>query len=272
VRIAYTLNGLVGSFTSGKHYDEDTLNSYGGQSLLTLRYISKYLKKYILDKNDVDIFIFSWETDKEKEFNEYLNPKKMKLIPQIDFEIPEHLRGKNDKRVMAHYSRWYGFKEVMKLKREYEQENNFKYDLVVNARFDLCFNRPFDFSSLPINEFHIPIHPNRPTYGWPSENPEILDHIFASSSENMDIYSNLFDKLGEYTLPDQCPQWNTISNHFLMVWHLWKLDLLYLDVVKKSFSTYTGDIVDNQDGKTDYDIIRYRNLSLDDITKELENE
>ena len=57
-----------------------------------------------------------------------------------------------------------------------------------------------------------------------------------------------------------------------MVWHLWKLDLLYLDVVKKSFSTYTGDIVDNQDGKTDYDIIRYRNLSLDDITKELENE
>ena len=39
----------------------------------------------------------------------------MKLIPQIDFDIPEHLKGRNDKRVIAHYSRWYGFKEVMKL-------------------------------------------------------------------------------------------------------------------------------------------------------------
>ena len=88
----------------------------------------------------------------------------------------------------------------------------------------------------------------------------------------MDKYSNLFDKLDEYTLPEQCPQWNTISNHFLMVWHLWKLDLLYLDIVKKSFSTYTSEKVDNQEGKIDYDIIRYRNLSVNDIEEELKND
>ena len=41
---------------------------------------------------------------------------------------------------------------------------------------------------------------------------------------------NLFDKLDEYTSPGQCPQWNTISNHFLMVWHLWKLNLLSTDI------------------------------------------
>ena len=272
MRIAYTLNGLIGGFNSGKNMTASESLDYNNQSLLTLRYTSKFLKKYVLDNNDIDIFIFSWEVDKEKEFEKYLNPKKMKLIPQIDFEIPEHLKGKNDKRVIAHYSRWYGFKEVMKLKRKYEEENNFKYDLVVNARFDLCFNRLFDFSSLPTNEFHIPIHPDRPTYGWPAENPEILDHIFTSNSKNMDEYSNLFDKLDEYTLPDQCPQWNTISNHFLMVWHLWKLDLLYVDIVKKSFSTYTSEKVDNQEGKIDYDIIRYRNLSVDDIKKELNDE
>ena len=144
--------------------------------------------------------------------------------------------------------------------------------MVVNSRFDLCYNRPFDFSSLPTSEFHIPIHPDRPTYGWPLENSEILDHIFASSSENMDNYSNLFDKLNEYTLPGECRQWNTISNHFLMVWHLWKLNLLSTDIVKKSLSTYTGDMVDNQEGKTDYDIIRYRNLSVNDIEEELKND
>jgi len=271
MKIAYTLNGLIGGIGNSKNMNVD-LGDYGTESSLVLRYVSKFLKKYVLDNNDVDIFLFSWEVDKEEEFKKYLNPKKMKLIPQIDFEIPEHLKGKNDKRVIAHYSRWYGVKEVMKLKKEYEEENNFKYDLVVNARFDLCYNRLFDFGSLPTNEFHIPIHPDRPTYGWPSENPEILDHIFASSSENMDKYSNLFDKLDEYTLPGQCPQWNTISNHFLMVWHLWKLNLLYLDVVKKSFSTYTSKKVDNQEGKTDYDIMRYRKLSIDDVEEELGNE
>ena len=57
-----------------------------------------------------------------------------------------------------------------------------------------------------------------------------------------------------------------------MVWHLDKLGLLTTDIVKKSFSTYTGDMVDNQEGKTDYDIIRYRNLSVSDIESELENE
>ena len=57
-----------------------------------------------------------------------------------------------------------------------------------------------------------------------------------------------------------------------MVYHLWKLGLLDTDIVKKSFSTYTSDVVDNQEGKTTYDIIRYRNLSSEDIIKEIENE
>ena len=265
------MNGLVGGFKSGKNSDALELNDYNYESLLTLKYCSKFLKKYILDNNNVDIFIFSWQDDKKKDFINYLNPRKMKLIPQIDFEIPKHLKGKNDKRVNAHYSRWYGFKEVMNLKTEYENENNFKYDLVVNARFDLVFNRLYDFSSLPSQQFHIPIHSNRPTYGWPAERPEILDHIFASSSEIMDKYSSLFNYLDEYTLPDQCPQWNTISNHFLMVWHLWKLNFLNTDIVKKSFSTYTTNKFDGGVGETDYDIIRYRNLSLDNIIKELKN-
>ena len=272
MRIAYTINGLIGGFHNKKTYNIDKLSNYGDESLLTLKYISKFLKKYILKNNDIDIFIFSWQVDKEEEFKKYLNPKKMKLIPQIEFEIPKHLKGKNDKRVIAHYSRWYGVQEVMKLKKQYEEENNFKYDLVVNARFDICWNKPFDFSLLPSNEFHIPIHPDRPNYGWPAENNEILDHIFASNSETMDIYSSLFNFLDEYTMPGYCEQWNTISNHFLMVYHLWKLNLLNTDIVKKSFSTYTGDMVDNQEGKIDYDIIRYRNLSTEDIIKEIENE
>ncbi len=57
-----------------------------------------------------------------------------------------------------------------------------------------------------------------------------------------------------------------------MVWHLWKLSLLDLNIVKKSFSTYTEQEVSRQEEKADYDIMRYRNLLIEDIIKEIENE
>ena len=91
MRIAYTLNGLIGGFGNYKTYNIDKLSNYGDESSLTLKYASKFLKKYVLDNNDVDVFVFSWQVDKLEEFKKYLNPKKIKVIPQIDFEIPKHL-------------------------------------------------------------------------------------------------------------------------------------------------------------------------------------
>ena len=107
MKIAYTINGLVGGFT-GK-------NSSGGTTkddhILILKYISDILEKNIISHNDVDFFIFSWHTELEEEFNKYLSPTRMKLKKQIDFKIPEHLKKGNTKRVFAYKSRWYGFKK-----------------------------------------------------------------------------------------------------------------------------------------------------------------
>ena len=118
-----------------------------------------------------------------------------------------------------------------------------------------------------------PIHPDKPTYGWPEggvhTNVEILDHIFASRSDWMKGYSSMFDFLDEYTLPDQCPQWNTISNHFLMVWHLRKLGLLREDIVKKTFTNWHDNnpriVCGTKDKHIDYDILRYRKLNIEDM-------
>ena len=134
MKIKYTLNGLIGGISSGKNMNVD-VGDYSNQSSLVLRYVSKFLKKHVLENNDVDIFIFSWEVDKLEEFKKYLNPKKIKLIPQIDFEIPQHIKEQMIREeLLLIIVEWYGVKEVMKLKRQYEEENNFKYDLVVNAQ------------------------------------------------------------------------------------------------------------------------------------------
>ena len=252
MKIAYTLNGLIGGFSgksaSNANKDED--------SILILKYVSDLIQKYIVSHNDVDVFIFSWHTNLKDEFKKYLSPKKIKLIPQKDFSIPEHLSGGNTNRVIAHKSRWYGFKEVINLVSEYETENNFEYDLVVNSRFDICWNKPFYFKDLDVGKFHIPFHPDVSNYGWPDEGPEILDHVFASTSEWMKGYSTMFDHLDVYTLPGQCPQWNTISHHFLMVWHLQQLNILSKDFVNKSFKVLH---------ENNSDIFRYRQLTREDL-------
>jgi hypothetical protein len=266
MKIAYTMNGLIGGFT-GKNY----VGSSDEDSKLILRYVSDLIDKNIREHNDIDIFVFSWHTNFEDDFKKCLNPVKLKLEPQKDFDIPVHLLGKNDKRVIAHKSRWYGYKEVIKLVTEYEIENNFEYDLVLNARFDMCWNKPMNFDkTLDPNKFHIPYHIDRMDYGWPNA-PEILDHIFVSNSKWMKYYVTMFEHLDEYTLPGQCPQWNTISHHFLMVWHLSKLGLLSDDIISKSFSCWTdwNPNTGKNVREVDYDIFRYRNLDREKVLKEL---
>jgi len=266
MKIAYTLNGLIGGLTG-----KNSSGSSRDDQVLVLKYVSNLLQKYIMPQNNVDFFIFSWHTDFMEDFNRHISPQKCKLIPQIDFKIPEHLKGEHINRVIAHKSRWYGFKEVMKLVSEYENEHYFKYDLVVNARFDTCWNKPFKFETLNPNKFHIPIHPDMSTYGWPDggvhTNIEMLDHVFASRSDWMSGFSSMFDFLDEYTLPGECPQWKTISHHFLMVWHLRKLGLLREDIIKKSFTNLHESNTDIIGGSkdVDYDIFRYRQLSREEV-------
>ena len=273
MKIAYTINGLIGGF-SGKNSENVNKTE---DHILILKYIGKTLEKNIAEHNDVDFFIFSWHTDLKDEFLEYLpsTTRVISLLPQIDFKIPKHLEHGNVSRVIGHKSRWYGFKQVMSLVNDYEVENNFEYDLVVNARFDICWTRPYDFSILDNTKFHIPGHRNdrHLDWGWPDRAPEIVDHVFASSSSWMKKYSTMFNHLDEYTLPGQCPQWNTISHHFLMVWHLRKLGMLSEETVKKTFGVISDTCKEIIGGtklsNVDYDIFRFMKLSRTEVKNKI---
>ena len=75
-------------------------------------------------------------------------------------------------------------------------------------------------------------------------------------------------KLENYTLPGNCPSWKTISNHFLMIWHLKELGLL--DQIVKSFGNWdqnnpklTGG--SENDLEIAYDLFRYRKFTRDEV-------
>tara|TARA_Y100000592_G_scaffold37988_1_gene60134 strand:+ start:6249 stop:7043 length:795 start_codon:yes stop_codon:yes gene_type:complete len=263
MKIAYTMQGMIGGFNPKQRNSESVVTK--DDQILIFKYICDTINKNILQHNDIDIFIFSWHTEFEKEFTENLSPTRMKLEKQIDFKIPDHLKHGHINRVFSSKSRWYGFQEVIKLVNDYEEDHNFKYDLVINARLDLCWNKPYKFNELDTTKFHIPYQLDNLKWGWPYQKDEIVDHIFATNSTWMQQYSSMFDLLDEYTLPGQCPQWNTISNHFLMVWHLRKLGLLDEQTVSKTFTT----MVNSWNPDADYEFFRFRDLTRENIIKSL---
>ena len=83
-------------------------------------------------RQNVDVFIHSWDTKYENEIVNTYNPKKHKFQEQIIF---------NEDNVRQHFieSRWFGAKQVNNLKSEYEKENGFTYDVVMWSRFDVGF-------------------------------------------------------------------------------------------------------------------------------------
>ena len=46
----------------------------------------KYLKRKVLDGNDVDVFIHSWDLENEKKVLSLYNPKKYNFEKQLDFK------------------------------------------------------------------------------------------------------------------------------------------------------------------------------------------
>ena len=99
----------------------------------------QHIKKHILDKGDVDVFIHSWEPEKRNLIEGMYNPKKSIFEPQKDFSELIKERGldtlqncpRSPQAVLSHL---YSVTEVMKLPH---QQPNTKYDIIVKARFDL---------------------------------------------------------------------------------------------------------------------------------------
>ena len=217
MRIALCLYGLIGSKT-GKAY----LKEGGTDEVLSECYDS--FNKNLISQGNVDVFFHTWDVDFENQLVSKYQPKSYEVEPQIVFT--NTIKGRYD-RIQAHYSRWYSTQKVNNLKSKYESDNGFKYDMVVMSRFDMIWTTPIKIENYNPNIFYIPrtSKHDRP-WGWPhGNNNEIGDLWFISSSENMDKFTTLYDKINIY-MREGCPHWKDISNHMLAVYHLQKLSLL----------------------------------------------
>jgi hypothetical protein len=166
----------------------------------------EYIQKHIMDRGDVDVFIHSWDLEKQGLIEAIYQPKKAIFEPQKDFSKLIKERGldtlegcpRPPQSVLSHL---YSVTEVMKL----PFQTNERYDVVLKARFDLGrINRNTSGPGLgnPYPVQCINFNPNIEAdklynANWNHFHMGPADMWFYGSEQTMNHFKNLYQTLEE---------------------------------------------------------------------------
>ena len=169
---------------------------------------NKVHKPFIIGDYEVDTFIHTWaiteeevgtrwinagghpgDEIKENTMREYLdtyNPIVFQQEPQIEYEFGLY-SDRTAPGIRSDYgaSMLYSMYAANKLKSEYEKQNDFKYDIVIRSRSDFRCFEPIYYENYDLDNIIVPT-------GCPHPKG-IADSFAFGSSENMDIYNDLFN-------------------------------------------------------------------------------
>ena len=160
----------------------------------------QYVKKNLLDKHDVTVFAHLWQ-DSTKDLAPLwmYEPKKFELEQPMNPDLSKYTRvpppqpnWKVKDPVRSTYNQLYAILKCNELKLVYEEENNMKFDWVIRSRFDFAINAKIPFEELDNSKLHIPNCRMVPSRDFGN------DQFAFSSSENMDKYSDTFNRIDEF--------------------------------------------------------------------------
>lgn len=170
-------------------------------------WFSKDLCNRVLYVNEMSSFSgdATISEDSIESINELYNPKKIIVDKEKDFysdvdfdcSLEKYLSGYKKSgmdredykqvKLSSTYSMWYSALMSGFLKKNFELENNFKYDLVLKMRFDNIVKYPIIFDSFNPDLLYYQ------ELGQPDN--MVSDWINLSNSENMDSYFSIFMSL-----------------------------------------------------------------------------
>lgn len=161
--------------------------SFSGQS----RFVKEGLKSFrenLHNFEEYDVFIHTWADPRNEECYLY-NPVSMVIEPQKNV-VPKNVAEYTNSH-FVHFSMFYSMKESLRLKTEWEEKNNFKYDLVIRTRFDL------ELATYLAPEYHeLKGVVNSPDV---CVNPLVIsDWLNYSDSNTIDLYKDIYDNILNY--------------------------------------------------------------------------
>jgi hypothetical protein len=208
MRIAVCLTGQPRMWHRGQRWWDQLFGDYGGTKDVFYHFwnyktIPKSVDLYANDKE----YVNSTEFD---EINKLYYPKKY-CIDKSEFNVPEHLQdlvnqiksklpnpyNEQDifpvvKEVSYQYYSWI---KVAELKKQYERENNFEYDICIHGRSDIAFKKLLNnrqiskLSKLPLPDTNTLYTANN-VVEYPYT--KIGDVFWYSNSLTFDIMSDFF--------------------------------------------------------------------------------
>lgn len=169
------------------------------------------IKKNLIDTNQqVDVFLHCWYNNEEigKQFSNTSETTREEGINIVEDNVPnwlkkmyqpvatlvevqedfsskvkqEYLAARDKTNPFATFSMWTSIQRCNDLKKQYENDNNFIYDIVVRCRYDVALETP-----IVITDTETELH----TSGYNSKTDIIEDIIFYAPSDTMDFICNL---------------------------------------------------------------------------------
>ena len=164
----------------------------------------KFLKAFLAGA-DADVFLHFWEHPDRDVIERALAPKASVFQPASEAPAPPAFRrmekGVDAARAANSTAMFYSVKRANDLKRAYEEEHGFRYDIVVRLRLDF-------FSTATLAE--VIEHIRYEQKGWDrilyvpdmAQSVGLNDQIALGSSETMDVYAGVFDTLADVARSD----------------------------------------------------------------------
>ena len=167
---------------------------------------SRYVNEtypYILDKlisgNDVDVFMHTWENKDYQQAIELYSPISYETEPPKNFDYKKTLSSNLYQDNFLHQI--YSVTRVCELKKAYERENHFAYDLVIHTRFDLVPDNKICFTDILKNKINI--------CGYRYINKKYIDCAFIiTNSELFDKFFNMWDNIDHYLTEENARNYN----------------------------------------------------------------
>lgn len=185
MRIALCLHGLSGN-----------IENFGNGINLNQEYAYKHYKKHILDINkNVDIFMHSWSVNDQYTLINLYNPLNYLFEEQKYFNRSKKYI-ESYKELFCLESRVNSIIQCLKLVKQKEITNNFKYDYIMVTRFDVALLTDIIFEKLPLNRFIISHWNDRGNTNnyltgiydmWFISNSNILYHYFNECNKNYNL-------------------------------------------------------------------------------------
>jgi hypothetical protein len=205
----------------------------------TFKYAYPYLKKYVIDELSPDIFFCGYSDEingisKEDVIGTF-NPTKY-FIRELSEQDSNNIWKEYGTRDVFNncmfpplgptktISQYYNILKTNELKKYHEDENGFKYDVVIRSRVDYYYYRPITLKEIG------DVRPN--TIYMPSEwdFTGYTDAFAYGDSQSIDKYSELFRNCSRYNLKDKVP----FSNESLMKHHIIKMGMAR-EVIKSPY-------------------------------------